>query len=107
MKYLLLFFISFSLIAQEEPLTPEYDDEEVPTVRTGVKTAADYLEDKNVIIKYKSEEYFDFDALRVEGEIITPADLSTRSNKRVRFNLKEHIRKDFDDYIREDLIDIH
>ncbi len=107
MKYLLLFFLSLSAFPQPEPLESEYDDENIPEVKRSVKSTADYLNDKNVIIKYKSEEYFDFDALRVEGEIITPEDLSTRSNKRVRFNIRDHVRKNFDDFIREDLIDIH
>ncbi|MCB9090985.1 MAG: hypothetical protein H6621_11925 [Halobacteriovoraceae bacterium] len=65
------------------------------------------INSKEVIYKYKSEEYFDFDALQVKGELLTPTDLSSKSNKRVRFNVKDHIRKDFDQFIGEDLIDIH
>lgn len=109
MKYLFLVFLSWNLWAQDPLPEPDLsvEDSSVPTVKKGVQSTADLLNDRNVIIKYKSEEYFDFDALRVEGDIITPADLTTRSNKRVRFNVKDHVRKDFDDFIREDLIDIH
>lgn len=113
MKFLILLSLCFNLYAQNA----DFDDDDleiddVPGVdRYGEKGPGDLTQaledDKNVIIKYKSEEYFDFDALQVQGEIITPADLSTRSNKRVRFNIKDHIRKNFDDFIREDLIDIH
>ncbi len=57
--------------------------------------------------KYKKEEYFDFDALEVQGQLLSPGDLTSNADKRVKFQIKNFIRKDFDDYIREDLIDIH
>ncbi len=63
-------------------------------------------EDK-IEYKYKKEEYFDFDALEVQGQLLSPGDLTSNADKRVKFQIKNFIRKDFDDYIREDLIDIH
>ena len=71
-----------------------------PAVEEGVDA------DGQVIYKYKKEEYFDFGALQVEGEILAPSDLTDKVNKRIRFQINDHIRKDFDDFIREDLIDI-
>lgn len=62
---------------------------------------------EKVEYQYKKEEYFDFDALEVQGQLLSPGDLTSNADKRVKFQIKNFIRKDFDDYIREDLIDIH
>ena len=61
----------------------------------------------NVKIEYEKESYFDFTALEVKTDILSPSEINIKTNKRIRFNINKHIRKNFDDYIREDLIDIH
>ncbi len=63
--------------------------------------------EEKVEYKYKQEDYFDFDALEVQGQLLTPGDITSNADRRVRFDINSHIRKKFDDYIREDLIDIH
>jgi hypothetical protein len=57
--------------------------------------------------EYKKDEYFDFEALSVKGELLSPGDLSTKSNRRVKFQLKKYIRKNFDDYITDDLLEVY
>ncbi len=64
-------------------------------------------EKEKIEYKYKKEDYFDFDALEVQGQLMTPGDITSNLDKQKRFDTKSHIRKKFDDYIREDLIDIH
>lgn len=94
--FLLMFFLySSNLFSQDE--LPSIDTTKEKITESG----------KKVIYKYKTEDYFDFDALQVQGQILSPLELSVKSNKRIRFNTKDYIRKDFDKLIRGDLIDIH
>lgn len=62
---------------------------------------------EKVIYEYKKEDYFDFEALSVKGDLLTPGDLSSKAVKRVKFNSKEYIRKNFDDFIEDDLMEIY
>ncbi|MDH4467174.1 MAG: hypothetical protein QE271_03880 [Bacteriovoracaceae bacterium] len=62
---------------------------------------------KKVIYEYKKDEYFDFEALSVKGELLSPGDLSTKTNRRVKFQLKKYIRKNFDDFIADDLLEVY
>lgn len=71
-------------------------------VSSGVTTGKE-----RVIYQYKKDEYFDFDALSVKGELLSPGDLSTKTNRRVKFQLKKYIRKDFDDFIADDLLEVY
>ena len=71
-----------------------------------VANMAPATQDK-IIYEYKKEDYFDFEALSVKGELLTPGDLSGKAVKRVKFNSKEYIRKDFDDFIEDDLMEIY
>lgn len=104
MKKVMLFMTLTSLmsLAQEEVLEPA-----AATVAPTVEKANRVSDDGQSVITYKKEDYFDFGALEVKGEILSPSELGMQSNRRVKFQIKKHIRRDFDDYIREDLIDIH
>lgn len=62
---------------------------------------------EKIIYEYKKEDYFDFEALSVKGELLTPGDLSTKATKRVKFNAKKFVRKDFDEYIEDDLMEVY
>jgi hypothetical protein len=59
----------------------------------------------NAKIQYKKEDYFDFEALSVKGDLLNPLDLSNKANKRMRFNRGDYIRKNFDDYMYRELLD--
>jgi hypothetical protein len=82
-------FFTFNLLAQA-PLPKNMDKKE-----------------DSVIYEYKKEEYFDFDTLQIEGDLLDTIDLATKANKRIRFEIGDYTRKNFDDFTREDLIDIH
>ena len=98
--FLVLFFI-FSIthaVANES---------EQNTANAASSTATTATGQEKVIYEYKKEDYFDFEALSVKGELLTPGDLSGKAVKRVKFNSKEYIRKDFDDFIEDDLMEIY
>lgn len=90
---MILFFFSVHAIAQEAT------EEVTPPLVTGSQ--------EKVIYEYKKEDYFDFEALSVKGELLTPGDLSGKAVKRVKFNSKDYIRKNYDDYIEDDLMEIY
>ncbi len=90
----MLFFSTISL-AQQELLPANTTTSVAPSTQ-----------DK-IIYEYKKEDYFDFEALSVKGDLLTPGDLSSKAVKRVKFNSKEYIRKDFDDFIEDDLMEIY
>lgn len=93
---LVLFFIyPFSAFSQGELLVPK----PAPTAPTPTT--------EKIIYEYKKEDYFDFEALSVKGDLLTPGDLSSKAVKRVKFNSKEYIRKNFDDFIEDDLMEIY
>lgn len=89
--WIILCLVSFTAVAQAQ-LTP-------PSVTPDSQ--------EKIIYEYKKEDYFDFEALSVKGELLTPGDLSGKAVKRVKFNSKEYIRKNFDDFIEDDLMEIY
>jgi hypothetical protein len=89
-----IFLISFAY-AQQDILPANPSTSVAPTSQ------------EKIIYEYKKEDYFDFEALSVKGELLTPGDLSGKAVKRVKFNSKEYIRKDFDDFIEDDLMEIY
>lgn len=95
----LVLMISQAANSQSEP--------GVTTPPTAVSAPVTSSTQEKVIYEYKKEDYFDFEALSVKGELLTPGDLSSKAVKRVKFNSKEYIRKDFDDYIEDDLMEIY
>lgn len=72
-----------------------------------ITTSPNSSSQEKVIYEYKKEDYFDFEALSVKGDLLTPGDLSGKTVKRVKFNSKEYIRKNFDDFIEDDLMEIY
>lgn len=103
----LLFVFSFASLAQDEPVSSAPLDISAPGPAPSVAAAPTSSNQEKVIYEYKKEDYFDFEALSVKGELLTPGDLSGKAVKRVKFNSKEYIRKDFDDYIEDDLMEIY
>ena len=86
---------TFFVSAQEQPEPDNATASVAPTSQ------------EKVIYEYKKEDYFDFEALSVKGDLLTPGDLSGKAVKRVKFSSKEYIRKDFDDFIEDDLMEIY
>jgi hypothetical protein len=95
---IVLFILCFSsgeAFSQSEIIAPQ----PAPTAPTSST--------EKIIYEYKKEDYFDFEALSVKGDLLTPGDLSGKAVKRVKFNSKEYIRKNFDDFIEDDLMEIY
>jgi hypothetical protein len=64
-------------------------------------------ENQKINYQYKKEEYFDFEALSVKGDLLNPMDLSNKANKRMRFNRGDYIRKNFDDFTYRELLEVY
>lgn len=63
----------------------------------------DALSEEKVIYEYKKYEKFDLGNLEVKGELIAPGDISVRERERRRFELDLHTRRNFDDFIKNDI----
>lgn len=59
--------------------------------------------EEKIIYEYKKYEKFDLGNLEVKGELIAPGDISVRERERKRFELDLYGRKDFDDFIKNDI----
>jgi len=110
MKIFILFFCVFNVFAQNfsEPL-PDAEPIAAAPATASAPLAADAslpVQEK-IIYEYKKEDYFDFEALSVKGELLSPGDLSGKAAKRVKFNSKDYVRRNFDDYIEDDLMEIY
>ena len=62
--------------------------------------------DSGVVYKYKQQEVFDFGELSIDGQIITPGDLSVKFKDRKNFSKEFQNRDNFDKEVMEDLEDI-
>lgn len=69
--------------------------------------AKDKSSDIKTIYKYKKEDYFDFDALSVKGSLLSPSDISSKRDKKVRFEPKKYLRKDFDESTYKDMLEVY
>lgn len=87
--------------AQESAVVTGSDESSFPSLESSIQ------KDPKVKYEYKKEDYFDFDSLSVKGELLSPGDLSSKTNRRVRFEAKKYIRKDFDQYIIDDLLEVY
>ncbi len=62
---------------------------------------------EKVRYKYKAEEAFDFEALSVKGELISPGDLASKVGRKKRFDPSRYQRKNFDQFIKDDLFEVY
>ena len=99
-------FKNISIAKDTEKTTDSKNESEIGKPSDN-STDPTVLGEEKVIYEYKKEDYFDFDALSVKGELLTPGDLTTKATKRVKFNPKKYVRKDFDEYIEDDLMEIY
>ena len=62
-----------------------------------------YKKDLKTIYKYKKYEKFDFEEIQVEGEIVSPGDLSIRPMYQNLFKNRLPYRKNFNPEIRKSI----
>lgn len=60
----------------------------------------------NVQYEYKKFERIDFEALSIQGNVITPGDLSVKYKQRRKFKTRFPVREDFDEEIKNALNEI-
>jgi hypothetical protein len=61
---------------------------------------------EKVIYEYKEYESFDLGNLEIKGKIIAPGDLSVKERKRKEFSRDIYLRKNYDQEIAEDIIEL-
>ncbi len=61
---------------------------------------------KRIIYKYKKEEYFDLGDMTIDGNILSPGDISAKVKQRKIFDYHFPDRTSFDDEMRIDIQEI-
>ena len=60
----------------------------------------------SVQYQYKQKEVFDFGELTIQGNVLTPGDITVKKRKRKKFRTQFRTRNNFDREIRVDLKEV-
>jgi len=60
----------------------------------------------SVQYQYKKKEVFDFGELSIQGNVLTPGDITVKKRKRKKFRTQFRTRNNFDREIRVDLKEV-
>ncbi len=63
----------------------------------------DVFSKEKVVYKYKQYEKFDLGDMEIKGEIIAPGDISVKERQRKIFHRNLYQRKNFDDFIIQEI----
>ena len=104
--FLFLFFLIINICVGEEDLIPTEAEQNIDST-VNANSSDSSSPGGKIIYEYKKEDYFNFEALNVKGELLSPGDLSSKATKRAKYSPSKYIRKNFDDYIVNDLLEIY